>query len=414
MILLLASWNDIWSLIRQPVFAIVYIAVMVLLMLLIVIMSMLDERRFNNVTARLEQNSTDDDGSRFGMLKSLDEQPKLAPPPLEITLERFCNGLRSYAADELGLYYEIASVRELVAGMAVSNFIILQGMSGTGKTSLAFALGEFLSNPSLIVPVQPMWKERSDLLGYYNEFTKKFNETRLLQKMYEANGDGRIFVTVLDELNIARVEYYFAEFLSLMEIPNPESRYLEIVSDQRDDDPVRLKNGCIRLPENIWFLGTANNDDSTFAISDKVYDRAMVLDFDSKAEPFKAEKTTPVPLSYAQLRQLSEEAMRRGVEDATMKRLSALDEYLSRRYKISFGNRIMKQIGKYLPVYVACGGTELDALDDILSKKVFRKLETVSFKGKDAEELTEKLKALFGAGTMKKCEACAAKLARNG
>ena len=81
MILLLASWNDIWSLIRQPVFAIVYIAVMVLLMLLIVIMSMLDERRFNNVTARLEQNSTDDDGSRFGMLKSLDEQPKLAPPP---------------------------------------------------------------------------------------------------------------------------------------------------------------------------------------------------------------------------------------------------------------------------------------------------------------------------------------------
>ena len=61
-----------------------------------------------------------------------------------------------------------------------------------------------------------------------------------------------MFVTILDEMNIARVEYYFAEFLSLMEIPS-NSRYLEIISSTSIHDPVKMKNGQIKLPDNIWF-----------------------------------------------------------------------------------------------------------------------------------------------------------------
>jgi 5-methylcytosine-specific restriction endonuclease McrBC GTP-binding regulatory subunit McrB len=115
-------------------------------------------------------------------------------------------------------------------------------MSGTGKTSLAHAIGSFVDNSSTIIPVQPMWKERTDLVGYYNEFTRRFNETLLLTKMYEANYSKDIYVTVLDEMNIARVEYYFAEFLSLLELPNPEERYLDVVSDKWDNDPIQLKD----------------------------------------------------------------------------------------------------------------------------------------------------------------------------
>ena len=164
--------------------------------------------------------------------------------------------------------------------------MILQGMSGTGKTSLAYAFGEYINNQAVVVPIQPMWKERTDLIGYYNEFTKKFNETTLFQKLYEANYNDQIYITVLDEMNIARVEYYFAEFLSLLELPDHKKRYLDVISDMWENDPKLLNEGKLLLPRNMWFVGTANNDDSTFAISDKVYDRAMVINLDKKSNPF--------------------------------------------------------------------------------------------------------------------------------
>mgnify|MGYP000463647693 FL=1 len=225
-----------------------------------------------------------------------------------IGLKEFCETFRDYAAGKLRLYYEIEDIRRFIAGMAVSHILILQGMSGTGKTSLAFAFGEFLGNTSTVIPVQPMWKERTDLIGYYNEFTKRFNETDLLKKIYEANYSEQIYITVLDEMNIARVEYYFAEFLSLLELPNAEERLLTVVSDEWKNDPKQLKDGHVRLPENMWFIGTANNDDSTFAISDKVYDRAMVLDLDKKAQAFSAERPEGVKITAKRFKELVKEA----------------------------------------------------------------------------------------------------------
>jgi len=190
--------------------------------------------------------------SRFYMLTELDAESgkfqKESGYDNNVTLKVFCDEFRKFASNKLQLYYSIDDIRRFIAGLAVSKIVILQGMSGTGKTSLAYAMGEFLGNPSTVIPVQPMWKERTDLIGYYNEFTKRFNETTLLQKMYEANYSKSMYVTILDELNIARVEYYFAEFLSLLEIPNPERRYLDIVSDEWEDDPIQFRGGQMRLP----------------------------------------------------------------------------------------------------------------------------------------------------------------------
>ncbi|MDE6557851.1 MAG: AAA family ATPase, partial [Clostridia bacterium] len=218
------------------------------------------------------------DGSRFYMLTEIDrEYESYVRPDYDdkIELKELCEDFRNFSAGSLKLYYDIEDIRRFIGGLAVTKLIILQGMSGTGKTSLAYAFGEYLDNKTVVVPIQPMWKERTDLLGYYNEFTRRFNETTLLYKMYEANNNEEIYITVLDEMNIARVEYYFAEFLSLLEIPNPDGRNLDVVADRWDDDPKLLQsNGKMKLPTNMWFIGTANNDDSTFSISDKVYDRA--------------------------------------------------------------------------------------------------------------------------------------------
>ena len=348
--------------------------------------------------------------TRFCMLSETDERMKKAADSVysdNVSLKEICESFRSFCASRMKLYYDIADIRRFIASLTVTKLIIMQGMSGTGKTSLAYAFGEFIRNQSVIVPIQPMWKERSDLIGYFNEFTGRFNETTLLHKMYEANYKRDIYVTVLDEMNIARVEYYFAEFLSLLEIPDPDKRYLDVVSDRWDNDPILLVDGKIRLPENMWFMGTVNNDDSTFSISDKVYDRAMVIDLDRKFTPFKAQDQEPIHFSADHLSRLAEDACSKySISDRNMRRIRKLDLYLIDKFRITFGNRIMKQLRGFVPVFIACGGSELDAIDDLLSKKLFRKLDSQNpvYVKSLADDTCDFLDSLFGKDSLPLCK----------
>ena len=424
----LAEENSLLYLLTSTQAIVIYVVVVLALIATIILALLFSEPKEKDLEFKIltdasasksKREEEPENRERFCMLGEIDRNSgKYGHAVYEkgLTLEIFCDDFRNYAASQLKLYYDIADIRRFIAGMAVSRLVILQGMSGTGKTSLAHAFGSFTDNMSTVIPVQPMWKERSDLVGYYNEFTKRFNETLLLQKMYEANYSKDIYVTVLDEMNIARVEYYFAEFLSLLELPNPEERYIDVVSDKWDTDPKQLRDGRIKLPENMWFVGTANNDDSTFAISDKVYDRAMILNLDAKSERFAAPKTRKAIISAEQFEALVEQAVKEyGVSKRNKQRLEKLDKYLIDHFHITFGNRIMKQINTYIPVYVACGGDELDALDDILSKKVIRKLETQNpiYLRNTAEGLVAYIDELFGAENMTLCKDHIHRLQRN-
>ena len=358
-------------------------------------------------------------GTRFDGLTRIDrdrEKYRREKYDEAVSLQELCERFRAYAAGNLRLYYDASDIRRFIAGLLVSHIMILQGMSGTGKTSLAYAFGEFLDNPSTVVPVQPMWKERTDLIGYYNEFTKRFNETDLLKKMYEANYSEDIYITVLDEMNIARVEYYFAEFLSLLELPDAEERELTVVSDEWQSDPKQLRGGHIKLPENMWFIGTANNDDSTFAISDKVYDRAMIMDLDRKAEPWDAEGGEKLHLRWERFCELGEEAQEEyEITHRNLKRLEEMDRFMKEHFRITFGNRIMKQIKAYVPIYIGCGGEELEALDDILAKKVMRKLgmQNPVYLRNQADKFCRKIDELFGEESMQQCKAVIQRLKMN-
>ena len=363
-----------------------------------------------------------DTGDRFQKLILLDKQyPKkeYVTSTEDLTLEYLCRRFRSFASRIAGnpLYYSIDDIRRFVAALGVTKIMILQGMSGTGKTSLPVAWGKFTRVPTTVVPVQPMWKERSDLIGYFNEFTGKFNESMILEKLYEANKTNRIYLIVLDEMNIARVEYYFAEFLSLLELPTVDERILEVTSSISKKDPKELHNGKLILPDNVYFIGTANNDDSTFAISDKVYDRSMVMNLDYRCDPFIGEDDyDPITISDDTLKALFAKAQK---EYALTKRgrshIKEFDKYLSEIFQVTFGNRIRRQIEKYVPIYIACGGTEEEALDDILAKKVLRKLESqnpIYIKAK-ADDLINKMAEIFGKDKTPVCEAVIRKLANN-
>ena len=361
-------------------------------------------------------------GDRFQKLALLDKQyPKkeYVQSTDDLTLEYICRRFRSFASRIHGnpLYYSIDDIRRFIASFGVTKIMILQGMSGTGKTSLPVAWGKFTGVPTAVVPVQPMWKERSDLIGYFNEFTGKFNESTILEKLYEANKTNKIYIIVLDEMNIARVEYYFAEFLSLLELPTVDERILEVTSSISKKDPKELHNGKLILPDNVFFVGTANNDDSTFAISDKVYDRSMIMNLDYRCEPFLGEDDyDPIVLSHDTLKALFDKAQK---EYALTKRgrshIKEFDKYLSETFQVTFGNRIRRQIEKYVPIYIACGGKEEEALDDILAKKVLRKLESqnpIYIKSK-ADDLINKLNEIFGKDKMPVCENVVRKMANN-
>ena len=321
----------------------------------------------------------------------------------EITLPEICDRFRNFACSRMGLFYEPRIIRLFLAAFASTRLIILQGISGTGKTSLPYAFGKFIENDTNIASVQPSWRDRSELFGYFNEFTKRFNETETLKRMYEATYKDDIHLTILDEMNIARVEYYFAEMLSILEMPTRSEWVIDLVPSGWDSDPIHLENGRFRLPENMWYIGTANNDDSTFAISDKVYDRALPINIDSKGVFFEAPYTENLHISYKHLESMFAEAKEKyKVSEENLKKLEKLDDYVIEHFRLAFGNRIVKQLREFVPAYVGCGGTEIDGIDYVLANKILRKFESLNlaFIRDEIEGLIEYLDAEFGKENM--------------
>ena len=348
---------------------------------------------------------------RFPKLTLVDEKYAALTPPEydnEISLQEFAEGYRRYAASQMKLYYTPEIVRRFVAGMAASKLLILEGISGTGKTSLPYSFSRYLSNPSTIVSVQPSFRDRTELLGYFNEFSKRFNETEFLRALYEANYRPDPTLIVLDEMNLARIEYYFAEMLSVLEMPNKDEWVLDLVPTAWDGDPVKMDGGKIHVADSTWFIGTANNDDSTFTITDKVYDRAMPIELNERADAFECELQPHCNVTAEHLEYLFQKAqVDYPISDELMNKMQKLDNYLITRFKLSFGKSIMKQLYDFIPVYVACGGTELGGMDYIVARKVLKKFESmnVTFVRDEITGLITYIDKLFGKAEMQDSKA---------
>lgn len=346
------------------------------------------EDRFDNLDDDdpikvIVETAGDDDNVRFNRLSLIDRYYasvyKAPEYNNDITLEDICKDFRNFSASKLGLYYDLDLIKFFIAALGATKMIILQGISGTGKTSLAYAFGQYICKPSVICPVQPAWRDRTELFGYFNEFTKKFNETEFLKTIYEANYYEDMQVIVLDEMNIARVEYYFAEMLSILEMPRVEEREIGIVSSVWPNDPEKLKEGKLYISPNVWYIGTINNDDSTFAVADKVYDRAIPIDLDTKAARFDAPNTEALRVTYEHVDELFEKAkVKYTLSEINRAKIGEVDDYIIKHFRMTFGNRILKQIHDFVPCYVACGGTEIDGIDFMLAKKILRKFSSLN------------------------------------
>jgi MoxR-like ATPase len=177
-----------------------------------------------------------------------------------------------------GLTISPETVRRYHLSLKTRGFVVLSGISGTGKTWLANAYADAVGGEALIVPVAPNWTTNEDLLGYLNPLTQTYHDTefshflrRAANEHRDATQVGRTprpFFLVLDEMNLARVEYYFAKFLSAVELrARTEQAMIELAPG--DEVP---------LPPNLRFTGTVNVDETTHGFADKVYDRSQLIE----------------------------------------------------------------------------------------------------------------------------------------
>jgi hypothetical protein len=196
--------------------------------------------------------------------------------------------------------------------------------------------------------------------------------------------------------------------LSILEMPDPNEWKIELVPSMWQTDPKHLIDGKLHIPQNVWYIGTANNDDSTFAVSDKVYDRALVINLDSKGIPFDAPVTEAKRINYSYVESLYRKAIQdHPVSEEHLEKIAKLDMYVIERFRVAFGNRIMKQLKVFVPVYVACGGDAVEAIDYLLATKVFRKFEglNLSLIRDEIKGLIRYMEMLFGKGSMPECTA---------
>jgi len=173
------------------------------------------------------------------------------------------------------------TLRRYHLALKTRKFVILSGISGTGKTWLTKAYAEAVEAKYLPVPVAPNWTTNEDLLGYLNPITDKdYHYTDFSRFLEEAEKEykqaqeekrtPKPYHLVLDEMNLARVEYYFAKFLSAMEVRMREGEAkIELAPDQK-----------VSLPPNLYFIGTINMDETTQGFAEKVYDRAQLIELE--------------------------------------------------------------------------------------------------------------------------------------
>ncbi len=308
--------------------------------------------------------------------------------------------------EQKALYYSKSDIQLFIAGLAMSQLHILQGISGTGKTSLAKAFARAVDGGCTAVSVQAGWRDKDDLIGHYNAFEKKFYERPALQGLYQAQTPfyhDRPYIILLDEVNLSRPEQYFAEFLSALEL-DPKDRLLNLMTVGQSSGPELLKNGKdIIIPPNVWFIGTANHDETTFEFADKTYDRAHVMELPRHQQEFDLDKNlSNITYSYLSIEQAFAQAGSKH-KNKVKKLIKALDasafsQCLADDFNVGWGNRLERQMLRFIPVMIACGSTLGFAVDHLLATKVLRAGKATArydTQREDVELLIESLKEFW-------------------
>ncbi|MBT9373358.1 AAA family ATPase [Rhizobium sp. CSW-27] len=314
--------------------------------------------------------------------------------------------------ETLNLTYPDRVVKAFHTSLKINDFAqltVLAGVSGTGKSLLPRRYAEAMGIRFLPFAVEPRWDSPQDLLGFYNYIEKRFRATDLARalvhldpyntsKLVPDNEEDKSYhndmmIVLLDEMNLARVEYYFSEFLSRLEA---RPMYQKVLSEEARRDAMipidirgREKEGPVRLypSHNMLFVGTMNDDESTQSLSDKVLDRGNIMQFAAPDDfpPVKAtENGQPADrrLSFETWRTWIKQPAHLGLADTdkvrqTIRRLAEIMNNCGR----PFGHRLNAALSAYVANYPQENGHPADVrkpLADQIELRIMPKLRGLS------------------------------------
>lgn len=239
--------------------------------------------------------------------------------------------IKRYLQEVKGLNYPLNIIERFYAALKTNQIIVLSGSPGTGETSLVSGFAAAIGAAAKIIPVQPNWTDQQDLMGFYNPIEKYYFSTPFLDAIIEAKGDPkRMYLICLDEMNLARVEYYFAQFLSKLQMRGKEDRFIELYSSRipansrslveavaeltgwkfdnisnKSLDSLKAQTNVVvnypaklHIPSNVRFIATVNVDETTMSLSPKVVDRSFIIDFSPEEESSEVERDLQLLSQY--------------------------------------------------------------------------------------------------------------------
>ncbi len=293
------------------------------------------------------------------------------------------------ATKEAGLIFSPQLIQRFVASLCTKPFVICSGLSGSGKTKLAQAFAQWITEDEaqyVIVPVGADWTNREPLLGYPNALDKQeyvSPENGVLDLMIRAKENientgepTKPYFLILDEMNLSHVERYFADFLSTMESGD------KIPLHKIESDSLIIPSS-IKLPKNLFIVGTVNIDETTYMFSPKVLDRANTIEFrlndKDLADFIKSDIKLNMDLLKAQGANMSESFMNMALQE-TDKNLKSSEEDLKlffselKKSGAEFGYRTANEIGRLMWMLEALGEKGDNLLDIAIMQKLLPKL----------------------------------------
>jgi len=276
----------------------------------------------------------------------------------------------------------------------ISPLTVLSGVSGTGKSLLPQLYAQAAGMHFTILPVQPRWDNPSDLFGFYNYIERKFKATELSRIFYEMEtkknkGEKEatfpMHIVLLDEMNLARVEYYFSDFLSKLETRRVDKTKAKILLECAGSG---TEAKAVYPWKNVLFVGTMNEDETTQTLSDKVIDRSNVLRFGApRSFASKTADTTKFTDEYRDLGARTYGAWKSWQKTSdSLKNSNVLEDALGKineslqKMERAFGHRVSQAVVSYVANYPEVSGFDINneacknAVSDAIEMKIFPKM----------------------------------------
>lgn len=278
--------------------------------------------------------------------------------------------------DGKGFFFPKEILARYFLSLKTKPFVILTGISGTGKTKIAQIFADYMCQDEdeaakekrkAFIPVRPDWMDNKGLLGFYNILDQKYHSTPFLDRIINARANpNKSHFVILDEMNLAKIEYYFSDFLSIMESrtadnPDGEKIHLHSLAEAETPDGRNIPNK-IHIPRNLFFTGTVNVDETTYMFSPKVLDRANVIEFNEvNLEGYSSSNFGEISFSLANpdvRNKLMDSATSPFCSRADYSRFREIigDEAnpienllnLLKKYNLHFGYRVVNEISRFV------------------------------------------------------------------